>query len=180
MGFGGLTSGERKRLQQGILSPKEATVVSARAEAAGGGGGFWSSTWGQVIRGVGIAALNFVPVVGSVASTAVGTADRAHFANLSAKAKAQYAAELAASQQRTRTTPPIMETLPYPWLPDYGNLAIPGYAGGTYSFGTPSGGTSGLAEFSKIGQGITPGQWLIIGVLGAVLLLSLTFVKRKR
>jgi hypothetical protein len=57
MGFQNLTSGERKRLQQGILSPQEAIQVSARTGAEDrASGGFWGSTTGKVVAGVIVAA----------------------------------------------------------------------------------------------------------------------------
>ncbi len=56
MSFRNLTSGERKRLQMGILSPQEATAVSARTGAEDkASGGFWGTTGGKVVAGVIIA-----------------------------------------------------------------------------------------------------------------------------
>jgi len=187
MGFAGLTSGERKRLQQGILKPEEAALVSARTIAAGGGGGFWTSTWGQVVRGVGIAALNFVPVVGSVASAGTAAYDRQRFADLQRKANMEYSAQLTSRAQasaRARASAPIMETSSYPWLPDWGNIGMTGgYTGGT--FGNIGGGNISRADAATesgiraMMQGISPGQWLIIAALGAMLVLSFLIPGRR-
>lgn len=174
MGFSHLTSGERKRLQQGILTPEAAVEVSARA-AAKNPGGFWTTTWGEVIRGVGTAALNLVPGAGGVLSAGVGAYDKAHFQGLSTQAKAEYSAILAAKQKPAGPSRPYLETLPYAWSPDYGTMT--GYTGGTYTYnGTPSSGASGLEEFSKLAEGITPSQWLIIAALVGLIMLS--FLRR--
>lgn len=178
MAFGGLTSGERKRLQQGILSPQAAELVSARAIAKGGGGGFWTSTWGQVIRGVGIAALNFIPGVGAVASQAVGAYDQQRFAALQKNAVAKYQEAALTDAQRAakarQPVAPVLETSPYPWLPDWGNIGgQPGYAGGIINPGGSASapGTDTMQGIQDALAGISPFQWLAIG--GAALLLIL-------
>jgi hypothetical protein len=176
MGFSGLTSGERKRLQQGILTPEQATLISARAEAKSGGGGFWTSTWGQVVRGVGIAALNFVPGVGGIASQALGAYDKARFTAISQKAKETYQAELvknAQAQQAARAgqqPAPVLETLPEPWLPNWGSIG----GGSTPIYQpAPSGGGYGAGFFDELQAGFgefQPWQWYLLGA-GALLLL---------
>jgi len=167
MAFSGLTSGERKRLQQGILTPKQAQLISARAEAQGGGGGFWSSTWGKVVRAVGVAALNFVPVVGSVASTAVGAYDKQRFADLQKKANEQYvaAAQEAATAARVTQVQPVLESSPYPWLPDFGSIGR-GYTGTVANVGAAQPTTSPFAELQDAVSNVPAWQWLVlIGVV---------------
>lgn len=167
MGFEGLTSGERKRLQQGILSPEEASLVSARSVAKGGGGGFWSSTWGQVIRGVGIAALNFIPAVGGIASQALAAYDKARFTELQKKANSEYAAELQKTQaakaaEARRTVPaPVLDTLPGPWAPDWGPIGV---SGGSQVY-TSSGQAPGLLEEIQAGFGeFQSWQWWALAI----------------
>jgi len=183
MAFENLTSGERKRLAQGILSPQEASLVSARANAKGGGQGFWSSTWGQVIRAVGIAALNFIPAVGSIASTAVGAFDKQRAASMQQKATAQYQATAQAlgaqkaAEARARQPAPVLQELPGPWLPDYGNIGrtVTGYASGTLT--APAQAPDPLDEIKNAVSGFTPLHWLIAAtVIG--LLSWLVFIRR--
>lgn len=158
MGFSRLTSGERKRLQQGILTGEQAALISARAEAKNPQG-FWSTTWGQVIRGVGIAALNFIPGVGGVASTAVGAYDKARADSLQRAANSKYAAALQANAPKPPPrTAPYLETSPYPWLPDYGTIGgVPGYAGGVINPGISRGATSEPGFIEDIQAAL--GQW---------------------
>jgi hypothetical protein len=176
MSFSRLTRGERKRLQQGILTPQQATLISARAEAKNPQG-FWSTTWGQVIRGVGIAALNFIPGVGGVASTAVGTYDQARAKNLQAAANARYSAALGTAPRPPSATAPYLETSPYPWLPDYGTIGgYPGYAGGVINPGRGLGNEPGFAEEIQAALGTwEPFKWYLL--LGAGLLLLLLFLR---
>lgn len=179
MSFSRLTSGERKRLRQGILTPQQATLISARAEAKNPQG-FWSTTWGQVIRGVGVAALNFIPGVGGVASQAVGTYDKARADSLQRAANSKYAAALQANAPKAPPHPsPFLETSPYPWLPDFGNIGgVPGYAGGIInpvaSGGgmVSAGGESGYAEEIRgaLGQW-EPYKWWILAGAGLLFLL---------
>jgi len=181
MSFSRLTSGERKRLQQGILTPQQATLISDRATAKNPQG-FWSTTWGQVIRGVGIAALNFVPGVGGIASQGVGAFDKARADSLQRNANAKYAASLQANAPKAK--PPVLpylETSPYPWLPDYGAVGgVPGYAGGVFNPGLSSGaGQPGVAEEIQAALGTwEPYKWWLLA--GAGLLLVLLFMRGGR
>lgn len=188
MGFSGLTSGERKRLQQGILTPEQATLISARAEAKSGGGGFWTSTWGQVIRGVGIAALNFVPGVGGIASQGLAAYDKARFTALAQKSKEEYQSALQADAARQRaaagTKPaPVLDTLPGPWIPDYGPIGStpiyhPAPSGGGYGI-VGSGSGAGFFEELQAGFGeFESWQWYLLG--GGVLLLILMLMRGGR
>ena len=179
MSFQRLTSGERKRLQQGILTPQQATQISARAEARNPDG-FWSTTWGTVIRAVGIAALNFIPGVGGVASQAAGAYDANRAATLQKKAQADYQAAFGAKAPPPSV--PLTVTSPYPWLPDYGNIGYtPGYAGGTYAVGTGGEGAGTViddtvAAIQDAVSGFTPMTWLLIA--GAAIVLLFLFVRR--
>lgn len=184
MGFEGLTSGERKRLQQGILKPEEAAVVSARAVAAGGGQGFWSSTWGQVIRAVGIAALNFIPVVGSIASTAVGAYDKQRAASMQQKATAEYRASAEAlaarrASEAKRTVPaPVLETSPYPWFPDYGGIGqVTGYAGGSFNVQGATAEADPVGEVRAAFASFTPTHWVIFAAVIGMLVWAF-FIRR--
>jgi hypothetical protein len=176
MSFSHLTSGERKRLQQGILTPQQATLISARAEAKNPQG-FWSTTWGQVIRGVGIAALNFIPGVGGVASTAVGAYDQARAKNLQAAANARYSSALAANAPKPAAPSyPFLETSPYPWLPDYGGIGgTPGYAGGVINptmRTAQSGREPGFVEEIQAALGgWEPYKWWLLAGAGLLFLL---------
>lgn len=175
MSFSRLTSGERKRLQQGILTPQQATQISARAEAKNPDG-FWSTTWGTVIRAVGVAALNFVPGVGGIASQAAGAYDANRAATLQRKAQADYQAAFGVKPQ---ASPPLTVTSPYPWTPNYGDIGyVPGYAGGSYAVGGSSGSPleDTVASIQEAVSGFSPMTWVLIA--GAALLLLFLFVRR--
>ena len=170
MAFNRLTTGERKRLQQGILTPQQATVISARAEARNPDG-FWSTTWGQVIRAVGVAALNFIPGVGGVASQAAGAYDAQRAASLQRKAALDYSAALGSTAPRP-LSPPLYSYGPAPWEPNYGSIGYPGYGGGTISVGGGSTTEPGfLDQVSEAVSGVSPWVWALVA--GAVLLLLL-------
>lgn len=178
MAFNRLTSGERKRLQQGILTPEQANLISARATAKNPQG-FWSTTWGQVIRGVGIAALNFIPGVGGIASQGVGAFDKARADALQRNANAKYASLLGANAPKPQPRAPYFETSPYPWLPDYGTVGgTPGYAGGVFNPGAAVDQPSFADEISAgLGQW-EPYKWWLLA--GAGLLILLLFMRGGR
>src|SRR5262245_33105024 len=143
MSFKRLTKRERKALQQGLLTGEQAAYVSARAQLKNPEG-FWGTTWGNVIRGLGTAALALVPYVGIFLAAGSGAAIAAKKQQAQRDAQKEFAAAKAAIDKTIATAQAVVAPPPN-GTPGGPLIVPPGFAVG--------GGTGGgaAASYSTLG-----------------------------